>query len=1057
MKHQGINHQPENRQTVTHQATALRYAELHVISSYTFQQGASHPWELVEHAQKLNYSGIAITDECSLAGVVKAHEASKEHGIPLIIGSTFQVKGFSLIVLAPSIEAYRKLSMLITKGRRNAEKGHYHLQLEDYLSELQGCLFIIVITDNTLEQSFSSITSNIKKISDCYPNNVWLGLQQLLTPTDRAKKQTVYRLSSMLRLPVTAVSSVDMHEPSRQPLRDVMTAIRLHASVNKLNGRQAPNAETHLRSPKKLRKLYSDQELEESLTILERCHFSLDELKYDYPKDLVPEGTTPSGYLKQLTYEGLHRRYSDCVPQAIEKQIEKELSIIKELKFEHYFLTVWDIVKFARKRNILCQGRGSAANSAVCYCLGITEVNPANTDLLFERFISKERHEPPDIDVDFEHERREEVIQYLYQRYGRERAALAATVITYRAKSAIRDVGKALGYEEHFLSKLIKQLDRRDKATPWLKQLSDYGNAKPSYQFQLFLKLVEEILGFPRHLSQHVGGFVIAAERVDHLVPVENASMEGRTIIQWDKDDLESLGLLKVDVLALGMLTAIKKSLNLISKIKGAPFTLQSIPREDHKVYDMLQKGESIGVFQIESRAQINMLPRLKPNCFYDLVIQVAIVRPGPIQGGMVHPYLQRRAGTQAINYPSAEVKSVLNRTLGVPIFQEQVIKLAMVAAGFSAGEADQLRRAMAAWKRTGRLKPFQDKLKQGMLERGYDEVFADQLCMQIQGFGEYGFPESHAASFAILVYFSSWLKHYYPTVFCCSLLNSQPMGFYTPYQLIQDAQRNGVIVKPVCVQHSEWDHTLERLSESEQQNQQDKQFAIRLGFRLVKGMSHEGSVRLTQKRGNTPFTSLEEFLNRVKPNKRDKEALASSGAFSVLSGNRFQARWDILGHQQETELNLELNNETKIALPTPSEQIDTLEDLKSMGVSLGKHPMRFLREQGACYKCTPSNELEQGTHQQLIRVSGLVTGRQRPGTASGVTFITLEDEFGNTNVVVWQATASAQKKAFLGATILEVHGVLEKEGKVVHVIAGRLIDRTHLWETLSIKSRNFH
>ncbi|TDO96739.1 error-prone DNA polymerase [Marinomonas balearica] len=1040
--------------------TKFRYAELHIRSNFTFQKGASHPYELVERAQKLQYSGIAITDECSLAGVVKAHNAAKECNIPLVIGSEFQLDAFSLIALAPSIQAYRVLSALITKGRRNASKGFYNLQLEDYLSGLQECLIIIVITDQSLTQDFTVQLTAIKEFSRRFQNRLWLGLQQFLKPTDNHKKQLVYRLSSVLRLPVTAIGSVDMHEPHRQPLRDVMTAVRLHTSVDELDGRQASNAETHLRSPKKLNRIYSEKELEESLTILKRCHFSLDELKYEYPKDLVPDQTSPSDYLKTLTFEGAHRRYPEGIPIKIQKLIEKELGIIKELNFEHYFLTVWDIVKFARGRDILCQGRGSAANSAVCYCLEITEVNPANTDLLFERFISKERHEPPDIDVDFEHARREEVIQYLYQRYGRERAALTATVITYRAKSAIRDIGKALGYEEHYLGKLIKQLDRRDQTTPWLTQLSEFGTQPPSYRFQLFLKLVEEVLGFPRHLSQHVGGFVIAAERVDYLVPIENANMDGRTIIQWDKEDLESLGLLKVDILALGMLTAIKKSLSMISIMKNAPFTLQSIPREDQAVYNMLQQGESIGVFQVESRAQINMLPRLKPNCFYDLVIQVAIVRPGPIQGGMVHPYLQRRAGTQAVNFPSHEVKSVLNRTLGVPIFQEQVIKLAMVAAGFSAGEADQLRRAMAAWKRTGRLKPFQDKLKKGMLERGYDEIFADQLCLQIQGFGQYGFPESHAASFAILVYFSSWLKQHYPTVFCCSLLNSQPMGFYTPYQLIQDAQRNGVLIRPACVQHSEWDHQLEPRDEAatnEMELTEDKLYAIRLGLRLVSGMSHEGCDRLVQARENGAFSSLDDFLNRVKPNKRDKEALASSGALSTLSGNRFQARWDILGHQQETPLDLDLNNETKVELSTPTEQATILEDLTSMGVSLRKHPMQLLREKGACYKCTPSNQIEHAAHQQLIRVSGLVTGRQRPGTASGVTFITLEDEFGNTNVVVWQATASAQKKAFLGATILEVHGVLEKEGKVVHVIAGRLIDRTSLWEALSIKSRNFH
>ena len=1029
------------------QDNPFEYAELHCISNFSFQRGASHPEELVERAQNLGYKAIAITDECSFAGLGRAYAAAKKLDIKLIVGSEFALGGFCVVLLAQSKSAYQELSQLITQARRNAAKGAYNITFEEILTSVKHCLAIVIPELTVNNESFTALLPQFKKLKAAFFQRIWLGLQRQLTANDAVIERALIKISNLLNIPIVAVGSVDMHVPGRQPLRDVLTAIRLHTNVHELSGRQAINGEGHLRSANKLKSLYKQSYLDETINIANQCNFSMSELRYEYPKDLVPDGWNAYDYLSSKIDEGAALRYPQGVPKTVQELIKHELEIIAYLRYEHYFLTVWDLVRFARSKNILCQGRGSAANSAICYCLHITEVNPANSHLLFERFLSKERDEPPDIDVDFEHSRREEVIQYIYQRYGRHRAALAATVIRYRAKSAIRDVGKALGYEEHYLSRIIQQLDRRDKEHPWLEQLSGLEAAQTSHLFQIFIRLVEEILGFPRHLSQHVGGFVIAAEQVDKLVPVENAAMAERTIIQWDKEDLESLGLLKIDVLALGMLTAIRKSLSMITSKKGTSWSLANIPREDAKTYKMLQEGDSVGVFQVESRAQINMLPRLRPNCFYDLVVQVAIVRPGPIQGGMVHPYLKHRKDATLISYPSPEVKAVLERTLGVPIFQEQVIKLAMVAAGFSAGEADQLRRAMGAWKRTGQLKPFQIKLKEGMLERGYEAAFADQLCLQIQGFGEYGFPESHAASFALLVYFSAWLKCHEPVIFCCALLNSQPMGFYSPSQLVQDLTRHAGVVLPICVNHSYWDHSVEYLPHLPTESQQGQ---LRLGFRLINGLSRKAVESLLYARQKCAFSSVSDFLSRVTLNTRDREALASAGAFESLSGNRHQTRWQMLGHQSPTALPLELNqSDQSIKLAEPTEVQNVQEDLVRVGVTLGRHIMTIIRERGACYRCTPSSELAHQKHGSLVRVAGVVTGRQRPGTASGVTFMTLEDEFGNINVVVWQATAKAQRVAFLRATLLEVHGILEREGNIVHIVAGQLIDRTTVWKKL--------
>uniref|UniRef100_UPI0030DBB75C error-prone DNA polymerase n=1 Tax=uncultured Marinobacter sp. TaxID=187379 RepID=UPI0030DBB75C len=865
-------------------------------------------------------------------------------------------------------------------------------------------------------------------------------------------------LADRLGLPVVATGQVHMHHRERQPLQDVLTALRHHSSVDQAGLRLFQNAERYLRPPEVLQRLYPRAWLEQTLVIAQHCTFTPGELRYEYPDDLVPEGLSPVDWLAQLTREGEQRRFPQGTPSAVQALIEKELTLIRELHYEYYFLTIHDIVRFARSRSILCQGRGSAANSAVCYCLGITEVNPARVQLLFERFISRERDEPPDIDVDFEHERREEVIQYIYQRYGRERAALAATVIRYRPRSAIRDVGKALGFDPALVEQLLSGIDWRDRETDWRQQILDKGLTRNPAVANQFFTLVNSLLGFPRHLSQHVGGFVISAGPLSELVPTENAAMADRTVIQWDKEDLESLGLMKVDILALGMLTAIRKALDLISDEKGQPFTLQDIPEEDPETYQMLRQGDSIGVFQVESRAQINMLPRLKPETYYDLVIQVAIVRPGPIQGDMVHPYLKRKAGLEPVSYPSPEIQGVLERTLGVPIFQEQAIKLAMVAANFSAGEADRLRRAMAAWKSHGDLTSFRDKLVNGMLDNGHDAEFAERLYQQICGFGGYGFPESHAASFALLVYTSAWIKRHFPPAFYCALLNSQPMGFYSASQLVQDARRHGVTVLPVDVNHSDWHHTLA-----------GSQKPLRLGLRQIRGLARKSAERLLEQRPAQGFHSATDLRQRTGLGQKELELLAGAGAFATISGHRHQTYWQLLEQPETTPLwvteavrqsyqdptaPVDL---TEIQLAAPGEGQDVLADYATQGLSLGRHPLALLREQGHLANCLNAEQLLGVRPGQPVQVAGLVTGRQRPGSASGVTFVTLEDETGNINVVVWLATARRQRKPLITARLLHVKGVIEREGDIIHLMAGKLTDLSHLIHTLPVSSRDFH
>ena len=841
------------------------YAELHCLSNFTFLRGASHPEELVKRAAGLGYSALAITDECSLAGAVRAHVTAKEVGLPLVIGSEIRLQdGPRLVLLATDREGYGNLAALITLGRRRTKKGSYSLDWSDLDSGLPGCLVLLTFP-HPCPLPKGEGEKHARSVAKRFAGRAWIAAELLQGPDDRARLAALRELGKAYGLPLVASGDVHMHLRSRRPLQDTLTAIRLRTAVQACGHALHPNAERHLRLRMRLAQIYPADLLAETVRVAERCRFSLEELRYEYPEELVPEGETPASWLRKLAEEGLQRRFPAGASQKIRDLMERELSLIAELRYEPFFLTVHDIVRYARSRGILCQGRGSAANSAVCYALGITEVNPVKQELLFERFISKERNEPPDIDVDFEHQRREEVIQYVYDKYDRERAALAATLITYQPKSALRDVGKALGLDALQVDRIAKSIAWWDDRRELVARLRDSGFDPGSPVMRRLVGLASALLGFPRHLSQHVGGFVISRGALARLVPIENAAMPERSVIQWDKDDLENLGLLKVDVLALGMLSAIRRALDFVNEMRSSTITMDSLLREeDPAVYEMMRHADTIGVFQIESRAQMSMLPRLKPEHFYDLVIEIAIVRPGPIQGDMVHPYLRRRAGTDPIDYPNEAVRRVLERTCGVPIFQEQVMQLAVVAAGFTPGEADQLRRAMAAWRRKGGLEPFRKKLMDGMRKNGIPAEFAERIYRQILGFGEYGFPESHSVSFALLAYVSAWLKRHEPAAFLAALLNSQPMGFYTPSQLVQDARRHGVEVRPVEALASEWDCTLETSA--------DANPAVRLGFLLVQGLSQAGAERIVGARRERLFDSVRDLARRANISGEDRQ-----------------------------------------------------------------------------------------------------------------------------------------------------------------------------------------
>ncbi len=1022
------------------------YAELHCLSNFSFLRGASHPEELVARAAELGYSALAITDECSFAGLVRAHSAAKQHGLKLIVGSEFQFNnGMRLVLLALDRESYGRLSRLITRARSMVKKGQYCLTREDLEAYTPtGCIALwLPGPEDSMDDA--------EWLKDLFAAKVWIAVELHYSADDAIEMQRMEKLCRQTGIPLVAAGGVHMHRRGRRALQDTLTAIRLGKPLSALGYALFPNGERHLRPLTVLAKLYPKALLDETQRIAAMATFSLDELRYEYPDEIVPQGHTPVTWLREQTYLGAERHWPQGIPDKVTELIEHELALIAELEYEAYFLTVFDIVRFARSRGILCQGRGSAANSAVCYCLGITAVDPSRINLLMERFISRERNEPPDIDVDFEHDRREEVIQYIYQRYGRHRAAIAATVITYRWRSAVRDVGKALGLSLDQIERINGQLYFWDKPVDMVQRLSQAGFDPNNPKIKQLMLLTSQILGFPRHLSQHTGGFVIARDELACLVPVENARMAERTVIQWDKDDLATLGLIKVDILALGMLTAIRKCFELIEAYSGRLLELATVPAEDPATYEMIQCADTIGVFQIESRAQMSMLPRLKPTKYYDLVIEVAIVRPGPIAGDMVHPYLHRRNHPESVEYPSEALKSVLKRTLGVPIFQEQVMQIAVVAAGFTAGEADQLRRSMAAWKKRGGLEPFEQRLKQGMLERGYDNAFAERIFEQIKGFGSYGFPESHAASFALLSYVSSWLKCHEPAAFTCALLNSQPMGFYAPAQLVQDARRHGVGICPVDVCHSRWESHLEIQAN-------DQQPAIRLGLHRIKGLKRAVADRIVAQCAVKSFVSVQDIAERCRIGREALEVLAAGGALAALSSDRHLAHWQVAGIEKELPLFGQPRfNEALPLIAKLSESENVIADYRTTGLSLRCHPVSLLRQtlfkRGVC----TAERICDRRNGSIVKVAGLVINRQRPGTASGVIFVTLEDETGLANLIVWPKIAEAQRIPLLSAKLMLVTGIVQKKYDVVHVVVGKIQDYSAGLDKLNIKARDFH
>lgn len=1028
------------------------YAELRCLTNFSFLRGASRPEEVVERAKQLGYSALAVADECSMAGVVRAHVAAKEAGLKLLIGSQFLVQGddgvrFTLTVLACDIDGYGNLCQFITKLRRSSEKGTYALWQADIAgSELAAC---VVLASPDRRSSSDQLLSVARWMLTHFTGRCWLAVELLRVLEDEMWLYKLRQTSELTAIPLVASGDVHMHVRSRKVLQDVLTATRVGKPLTDCGSELQVNAERHLRTRLRLAQTFPTELLAETLRVAERCHFSLDELKYQYPSEVVPSGETPSSYLRRLTYEGAGRRWPDGMPAKVQAQIEHELALIAEMKYEHYFLTVADIVQFARSRHILCQGRGSAANSVVCYCTGVTEVDPGRMSVLFERFISKERGEPPDIDIDFEHERREEVIQYLYNRYGRDRAALTATVISYRPKSAIRDVGKALGFDEEKLDHLAKSQYWWDGRNIDRERFIEAGLDPDDLQVRQLITITSQLLGFPRHLSQHVGGFVLTKGPLSRMVPIENASMVDRTVIEWDKDDLDAMGLLKVDVLALGMLTAIRKSLDFIGARKGYQFLMQDIPAEDSATYDMICKADTVGVFQIESRAQMGMLPRMQPRQFYDLVIEVAIVRPGPIQGGMVHPYLNRRQGKEPVTYPSEALKEALGRTLGVPVFQEQVMQIAILAAGFTPGEADGLRRSMAAWKRKGGLDKYYSKIVDGMTARGYEKAFAEQIFQQIHGFSEYGFPESHAASFALLVYASCWIKCHHPGEFLAAMLNSQPLGFYSPSQLVQDAKRHGVDVRPADVMTSDWDCTLEGLPHPP---------AVRLGLRLISGLKKESAERIVAARAESPFDSSEDLARRAGLEQHEMRLLAGADALASLAGHRRQQVWEASALKAPPKLLREAPvNEDFLELPAAPEGEEVVFDYQATGLTLRRHPLALLRPMLNQRRLMTAQQLQDLPDGRLVRYCGIVTLRQQPDTAGGVIFVSLEDETGVVQVICWKSIREKQRNELLKSRLLAVYGKWQREGEVRNLIAGRLEDLTPLLGRLPTVSRDFH
>lgn len=1057
------------------------YAELHALSNFSFQRGASHAQELVERAAELGYQALAITDECSVAGVVRAHEAAKELGLKLLPGAEFLVQApqpFRLVVLPHNAAGWGNLCEFITAAKQAGDvidKGSYRVALgESDFALLADCELLLCPLPDAINTE--ALHVHCVWATGLFGIHVWLAVELLQSLDDALRLQQLQQVAQRTGISLVAAGNVLMHVRSRKPLHDVMTAIKLGRTVHECGFELQANAEAHLRPRMRLADIYPAGLLRATLVVAARCSFSLDEIRamYRYPQeDMVPAAETPAQCLRRLTAEGVKKRYPGGMSDELQAQVEKELALIEELEYEMFFITVHDIVRFARQQGILCQGRGSAANSLVCYCLEVTAVSPGESKLLFERFISRERREPPDIDVDFEHQRREEVIQYIYGKYGHDRAALAATVISYRPRSALRDVGKALGMMPEVIEQFAKEHFWFDGSAALAQKLEEAGLQAQSGPVLQWLELALQLIGFPRHLSQHVGGFVLTQGKLTRLVPVQPASMENRRIIQWEKHDLEVMGLLKVDVLALGMLSAIRRGLDLVNQERGSDLEMHTIAVQDEQTYDMICEADTVGVFQIESRAQMSMLPRLKPRGYYDLVVQVAIVRPGPIQGGMVHPYLKNReivrsGGEIAFRYP--ELKEALGRTLGVPIFQEQVMQIAMIAADFTADEADQLRRSMAAWKRKGGVEHFHGRLVGRMIDKGYDPEFSERIFSQIRGFGEYGFPESHAASFAKLVYVSCWLKCHEPACFLAALVNSQPMGFYAPSQLVQDARKHGVEVRAVDVTVSQWDCTLEPAENkppSPYPGIRKNQPAVRLGLRLVAGLPEAAALRIEEARAQAPFTSTEDIVSRARLGMLEINALAAADALLPLAGHRRQQVWEAAAIKPAPGLLKAVPiHETALQLPETPEGENILFDYRATGLSLRRHPLALLRPRLARRGLLSAGQLNALPDGLEVAACGIVTVRQQPQTAKGTIFVTLEDETGPVNVIVWKSLRETQRAEVLHARLLAVYGVWQRSeesgtapgyGAVRNLVAQRLEDLTPLLGRLGTSSRDFH
>ncbi|AOY63914.2 error-prone DNA polymerase [Xanthomonas citri pv. glycines] len=1036
------------------------YAELHCLSDFSFLRGASSAEQLFARAQQCGYSALAITDECSLAGIVRGLEASRATGVRLIVGSEFTlVDGTRFVLLVENAHGYPQLCGLITTARRAASKGAYRLDRAEVQAQFRDVapgVFALWLPGAQPQAEQGAWLQQV------FGERAFLAVELHREQDDVARLHVLQALAQQLGM--TALASGDVHMAQRREriVQDTLTAIRHTLPLAECGAHLFRNGERHLRTRRALGNIYPDALLQATVELAQRCTFDISKISYTYPRELVPEGHTPTSYLRQLTEAGIRRRWPGGITAKVREDIEKELALIALKKYEAFFLTVQDVVRFAREQNILCQGRGSSANSAVCYALGITAVNPDETRLLMARFLSEKRDEPPDIDVDFEHERREEVLQYVYSKYGRERAALAATVICYRGKSAVRDVAKAFGLPPDQIALLANCYGWGNGETPMDQRIEEAGFDLANPLINKILAVTEHLRDHPRHLSQHVGGFVISDEPLSLLVPVENAAMANRTIIQWDKDDLETMKLLKVDCLALGMLTCIRKTLDLVRGHRGRNYSIATLPGDDAPTYKMIQRADTVGVFQIESRAQMAMLPRLKPAAFYDLVIEVAIVRPGPIQGDMVHPYLRRRQGREEVNYPSPAVEDILKPTLGVPLFQEQVMELLMHAADYSEDEADNLRRSMAAWRRGGDMEQHRTRVRERMQGKGYASSFIDQIFEQIKGFGSYGFPQSHAASFAKLVYASCWLKRHEPAAFACGLLNAQPMGFYSASQIVQDARRGSpererVEVLPVDVLHSDWDNTLVGGRPWRSAADPGEQPAIRLGMRQVAGLSQVVAQRIVAARTQRAFADIGDLCLRAALDEKARLALAEAGALQGMVGNRNAARWAMAGVEARRPLLPGSPEERPVEFEAPRAGEEILADYRSVGLSLRQHPMALLRPQMRQRRILGLRELQGRRHGSGVHVAGLVTQRQRPATAKGTIFVTLEDEQGMINVIVWSHLALRRRRALLESRLLAVRGRWERVDGVEHLIAGDLYDLSNLLGDMQLPSRDFH